>query len=261
MREGPAPTPEVRQSMQLHGDLPNGRAAAYHDNSCHGEDAYLTRELHGHIALDAVLDGATARGGADASGYAAGMLQGTAIETFDELTTLLEIVNKRLFQRGKGRFFLTTASVALKIGSTLHVVSVGDSPVFLIRDRDIVPLTVTAKGYTYVGIANALGRRETLAYKTTCINLGAQDRLVLATDGLIENVAPSELAALIDAAPSPEEAVSTLRQLLCEKKRWNKGRVDDRGGFRRDDATAIIRYIGLDPLQEDSGSPENSRVV
>jgi serine/threonine protein phosphatase PrpC len=261
MREGPAPTSEVRLPMQTHSDLPNGRAAVFHDNSCHGDDAYVTRELHGHIALDAVLDGATARGGADASGYAAEMLQGATIETFDELPTLLEVMNKRLFQRGKGRFFLTTASVALKIGATLHVVSVGDSPAFLIRGREIVPLTVMAKGHTYVGIANALGRRETLAYKTTDIDLEAQDRLVLATDGLIENVAPSELAALIDAAPSPEEAVSTLRQLLCEKKRWNKGRIDDRSGFRRDDATAIIRYIGLSPLQGASGSPEHSPVV
>ena len=233
----------------------------YHDNSCHGEDAYVTRELPGHSFLDAVLDGATARGGAEASGYAAETLRGATIETVDELTALLEFMNEQLFQRGRGRFFLTTASVALKIGPTLHVVCVGDSPVFLIRGRDIMPLTATAKGHTYVGIANALGRRATLSYKTTAISLGGQDRLVLATDGLIENVAPSEVATLIGDVRSPEEAVSALRQLLCEKKRGNKGRVDDRSGFRRDDATAIIRYIDLSPLSEAAGLPENSHVV
>ena len=82
----------------------------------------------------------------------------------------------------------------------------------------------------------------------TSVSLEAEDRLVLATDGLIENVAPSELVALIDAERSPEQAVVALRQLFGEKKQGNKGRVDDSSGFRRDDATAIIRYIGLAPL-------------
>jgi serine/threonine protein phosphatase PrpC len=228
----------------------------FQDNSYHGEDAYVTRELNDHITLDAVFDGATGRGGADASGYAAKALQEATIETVDSLTSFLDIANQRLFQRGRGRFFLTTASVALKIGSTLHVVNVGDSPVFLIRGHDIIPLTGTAQGATFLGIANALGRHDKLAYKATSISLEADDRLILATDGLIENAAPSELVALVDAAPSPEQAVAAVRQLLSEKKHANKGRVDDPSGFRRDDATAIIRYIGLAPSQDAASAPE-----
>jgi serine/threonine protein phosphatase PrpC len=233
--------------MPTHSELPNGYAAVFQDNSYHGEDAYITRELSRHIAIDAVFDGATGRGGADASGYASKTLQEATVDTVDGLTTLLDMTNQRLYQRGRGRFFLTTASVTLKIGSTLHVLNVGDSPVFLIRGHDIIPLTGTAKGATFLGIANALGRHEKLAYKATSISLEAEDRLVLATDGLIENVAPSELVALIAAAPSPEQAVVALRQLLGEKKQGNKGRADDSSGFRRDDATAIIRYVGLAP--------------
>jgi serine/threonine protein phosphatase PrpC len=247
--------------MPSHSDLSNGRAAAYHDNSYHGEDTYIIREVNGHSVLDAVLDGATARGGADASGYVAELLQGATIETIDGVASLLEVANQRLFQRGEGRFFLTTASVALKLGSTLHVVSVGDSPVFLIRGRDIVPLTPSTNGRTFPGMMNALGHRERLSYKATSIGLQAQDRLVLATDGLIENVAPSELATLMDDTPSPEAAVSALRQLLCAKKRQNKGRDDDGSGFRRDDATAIIRYFSLSPLQEPPGSPESTTIA
>jgi serine/threonine protein phosphatase PrpC len=247
--------------MPSHSDLPNGYAAVFQDNSFHGEDAYVIRELDHHLALDAVFDGATGRGGGEASGYAANVLREATVETFDALTTLIDVANQRLFQRGRGRFFLTTAALALKIGSTLHVLNVGDSPVFLIRGRDIVPLMGTARGATFLGVANALGRHEKLSYKVTSIGLEAEDRLVLATDGLIENVAPSELLAVVDAAPSPEEAVATLRQLFCEKKRGNKGRVDDSSGFRRDDATAIIRYIGLAPSQEASGSPGHSESV
>jgi serine/threonine protein phosphatase PrpC len=239
-------------------DLPNGHTATFQDNSYHGEDAYVTRELQRQIALDAVFDGATGRGGAEASGYAASVLREATVETVDALTTLLEVANQRLFQRGRGRFFLTTASVALKIGSTLHVVHVGDSPAFLIRGHDILSLTGTAQGATFLGVANALGRREKLSYKATSISLETEDRLVLATDGLIENVAPSELVALVNAAPSPEQAVSALRQLLDEKKRLDKGRVDDGTGFRRDDATAIVRYFGLGPMREAVGSPAPS---
>jgi serine/threonine protein phosphatase PrpC len=233
--------------MSTHGELPNGDAAVFQDNSYHGEDAYVSRELSRHIAVDAVFDGATGRGGADASGYAAKTLQEATVDTVDGLTALLDLANQRLFQRGRGRFFLTTASVTLKIGSTLYLLNVGDSPAFLIRGHDIMPLTGTAQGATFLGIANALGRHERLSYKSTSVSLEAEDRLVLATDGLIDNIAPSELIALVDAASSPEQAVASLQQLLGEKKQGNKGRVDESSGFRRDDATAIIRYIGHAP--------------
>jgi serine/threonine protein phosphatase PrpC len=99
----------------------------------------------------------------------------------------------------------------------------------------------------FVGVGNALGRREPLVYKQDHIELQAGDRIVLATDGLSENVAPEELAALIDTAPSPEQAVAALQEMMCDKQRRDRGRSDDPSGFRHDDATAIIRYIGLTP--------------
>jgi serine/threonine protein phosphatase PrpC len=241
---------DMQSPLPPRSDFPNGRAAAFHDNSCHGEDAFLTRELTPHRALDAVLDGATGRGGLEASSYAAEILGGANIEGVDGLTALLDQINRELFRRGRGRFFLSTISAALKIGQELHVLSVGDSPVLLIRDGDIIPLTPAAKGQTFLGVANALGRHEKLSYKTASVTLQAQDRVVLVTDGIIENVAPSELAMLISRASSPEEAVSAVRQLLDEKQRENRGRVDERGNFRHDDATALVRYIGLSDRPE-----------
>jgi serine/threonine protein phosphatase PrpC len=133
--------------------------------------------------------------------------------------------------------------VALKIGQGLHVLSVGDSLVFLIRGGEIVPFTFTPKGQTFLGVMNALGRHEKLAYKSTWISLQDRDRLLLVTDGIIENMAPSELAALVAHARSPEEAAIALQQLLAEKQLANRGRIDDPSGFRRDDATAIVRYF------------------
>jgi serine/threonine protein phosphatase PrpC len=236
--------------MPAHNDIPNGRALAFQDNSCHGEDAYVIRELTNQKALDAVLDGATGRGGIEASSYAAGVLCEANVTSVDDLATLLEQVNRELFRRGRGRFFLTTISVALKIGQELNVLSVGDSPALLIRGGDTVPLTPAAKDQPFLGVANALGRHEKLAYKVIHTLLQPQDRLVLVTDGVIENVAPSELMTLVGEAASPEQAVSALQQLLCQKKHANKGRVDDRNSFRHDDATAIFRYFGLDGRPE-----------
>jgi serine/threonine protein phosphatase PrpC len=229
--------------MPTQTELPNGKAAVFQDNSYHGEDAYVTRELSPVAVLDAVLDGATGRGGGDASGFAAKTLQEGTVDTVESIIALLTTTNQRLFQRGRGRFFLTTASATLKIGSKLHILNVGDSPVFLIRGHDIRPLEGTAQGATFLGIGNSLGRYEKLSYKATSIDLEAGDRLILATDGLVDNVAPSELIALAEAAAAPEQAVAALRQLLDEKQQRDRGRVDDSGGFRRDDATAIFRYI------------------
>ncbi len=206
------------------------------------------REVDRHIALDAVLDGATERGGGDASSYAAAVLREAAVASVDDLTAILDRINQQLFRRGRGRFFLTTVSVALKIDRELYVLSVGDSPVLLIRGGEIVALT-PSQGRSFSGMTNMLGRHEKLAFRAASTTLQAQDRLVLATDGIVENVAPSELASLVGHAPSPEEAVSVLQQLLSAKRHANKGRIDDRSGFRHDDATALIRFIGLSRLQ------------
>ena len=228
--------------------MSNGRALTYQDNSCHGEDAFVTRELNGQNALDAVLDGATARGGREASAYAAAVIREACVTGVDDLVALFDQANRELFRRGRGRFFFTTISVALKIDQELHVLSVGDSPALLIRGGDIVPLTPAAKGQVFIGVANALGHHERLAYKSTHTILQPHDRLVLVTDGIIENVAPSELATLVGEATSPDQAVSTLQQLLHQKKHANKGRADERSNFRHDDATAIFRYFGLHSL-------------
>jgi hypothetical protein len=56
-------------------------------------------------------------------------------------------------------------------------------------------------------------------------------------------VAPTELAVLVGEAASPEQAVSNLGRLLGLKRDQNKGRIDERTGFRHDDATAIFRYF------------------
>jgi serine/threonine protein phosphatase PrpC len=224
--------------------LPNGRVATYHDNACHGEDAFVSVELHRCMALDAVLDGATASGGQYASRYAADALRHDTLDSPETLLPRLEAVNRALFQRGKGRFFLTTVSAALKVHDTVHVVSIGDSPVFLVRAGDVIPLTTAAKRATPGGIPAMLGRHATLTYEATQVALQEDDRLVLATDGVSDNLALVELAGLVRQAHTPEEAVEALRKLLSGKRRGHRRTLDTLKKWHTDDATAVIRYLG-----------------
>lgn len=235
--------------MQPPRHLPNGHVASYHDNSVHGEDAFIIRELDSTSVLDAVLDGATGHGGKYASQFVADALQAAQFHTLHEIVAFLETANTTLFQRGKGSFLLTTLSAALKIGETLHLVSVGDSPAYLIREGEIAGLTAATGGSTFFGIANALGRYAKLSYTARELTLQPRDRVVLVTDGVPDNISPAELAALVQRAPSPQEAVTRLQDLLEARKRCNRGRLDEYSGFRADDTTAIIRYI------EESGMP------
>ncbi|MGH8059615.1 MAG: PP2C family protein-serine/threonine phosphatase, partial [Candidatus Entotheonellia bacterium] len=163
--------------------------------------------------------------------------------TLHEFVAILEAANTTLFQRGKGSFLLTTLSAALKIGETLHIVSVGDSPGYLIREGEIVGLTTATGNPSLFGIANALGRRARLSYTAQELTLQPRDRVVLVTDGILDNIAPAELAVLAQRAASPQEAVTQLQDLLAARKRTNLGRRDDYSGFRSDDATASIRFI------------------
>jgi serine/threonine protein phosphatase PrpC len=223
--------------------LPNGRVAAYHDNACHGEDAYVSRGLRADAALDAVLDGATGSGGRFASQHVAELLRSAPVAGFSDILSLLEAANQALFRRGRGRFFLTTLSLALKLGDALHAVIIGDSPMFLVRDGEVVSLTAAPTGALHVGMSHLLGQHERLRYKARELALREGDWLIIASDGLLQNVAPRELIPLLHAAATPQEAVAALSTLLGDKRRHNRGRVDDHTGFLQDDVTAVFRYF------------------
>jgi serine/threonine protein phosphatase PrpC len=105
-------------------------------------------------------------------------------------------------------------------------------------------------------MTKVLGRSQKLFYSARQITLQAWDRLVLATDGITDNIAPTELASLVQEARSPEAAVAALHNLLGEKRRGNRGRIDEHSGFLRDDTTAIMRYIGPSDDHHTSVAPE-----
>ena len=186
---------------------------SFQDNSAHGEDAFLIRELSVTDSLDVVLDGVTQCEGGYASNFMVGVLQDASIESLSDLIDAIEQVNGILFQSGKGRNLLTTVSAALKMGDELHVINVGDSPVYLIRDGEIAELTTISKSNIFPGRVNsAVGINASLIYEYKVVTLRPHDRLILTTDGLMNNVFPEELLGIVGGAASPREAISAIRE-------------------------------------------------
>ena len=222
----------------------NGETASFQDNSAHGEDAFLIRELSQSSSLDVVLDGVTHCEGGYASGFTVQLIQEAPVESLADLLDTLESANRTLFQGGRGRRLLTTISAALKIENGLQVIHLGDSPVYLIRNGEARELThIVQEGLLPGVISAAVGLHEVFNYEQSGTTIIPGDRLVLATDGLINNIFPQEIADIVSNASTPHEAVSALRELVGEKRRRNRGRDDSYGTFREDDRTAIIRYF------------------
>ena len=218
--------------------------AILHDNTAHGEDNYLVRKLSHHAFLDAVMDGVTGRGGKEASQEVVNALAATSLTSPEAVVAALEEINGRFYQISLGRFLLTTASVALFLDGVLHVVSVGDSPVLLIRPHTVQLLSSRAQGFTHGGIARALGMRKTLVqlYRAE-VDIEPDDRLVLMTDGITDNVTQDELVDIVRCAMSPDKAVEQIQALIDSRR--IKGILPEQlgGRFRHDDQTAICRFF------------------
>lgn len=218
--------------------------AILHDNAAHGEDNYLVRSLDDHATLDAVMDGVTGRGGREASQEVVNVLSGAALTSPEAVVAILEEINQRFYQVSLGRFLLTTASVGLCLGDQLHVVSAGDSPVWLIRPDTVQLLSSDARGFVHAGITRALGMQRTLRQLHRAdVEIGPGDRLILATDGITDNVTQDELVDTVRGASSPDEAVEEIESLIASRRA--KGTLPEQlgGRFRNDDQTAILRFF------------------
>ena len=224
--------------------MDNGAVASLHDNSAHGEDAFLMRKLSDTASLDVVLDGLTHCEGAYASGFTVQLLQEAPIESLNDLTDAIEVANDTLFRSGRGRNLLTTISVGLKTGDQLHVINSGDSPVYLIRGNEVRELTNIVKSCVFPSVVSeAVGLQGKFIYQYKKLTIQPHDRLILATDGLIDNIFPEEIMDIVRQVTTPQEAVAALQELVNEKRRLHKGRQDSYGTFREDDLTCIIRYF------------------
>jgi serine/threonine protein phosphatase PrpC len=213
------------------------RVATLQDNSAHGEDGYLVRALSEHTLLDAVMDGVTRRGGAQATRLLVDALAAATLTSAQDLVAVLEQVNHQLYQIGAGRFLLTTISAALCLDGKLSVVGVGDSRVFLIRSDTFRQFYSPMRGVF-------LGARAQLPelYRAE-VTIEPGDRLLLVTDGVTDNIPSGELADVVLSATSPQEAAEQINTIMAIRSAGGPLSTPLQGGFRYDDWTAILRFF------------------
>jgi serine/threonine protein phosphatase PrpC len=211
--------------------------ATLHNNAAHGEDHYLVRALGDHAVLDAVMDGVTRRGGGQASRCLANNLAAAPLASADDVVAVLEEVNQQLYQTGGGQFLLTTVAAALCTHGKFSIVSAGDSSIFLIRSDSRQQLCRGVQG----GFIGARKRLAELYRDEVTVEPG--DRMVLATDGVTDNVTSCELVEIMRQAVSPDEAVRQLHSLLTTRQAEGRLPAPLGGRFRDDDWTAIIRFF------------------
>ena len=218
--------------------------ATLQDNSTHGEDSFLVRDLGGGNFLDVVLDGVTGHGGGEASQGVAGALETASIASTGDLIAVLEDQNAEFFQVGGGRFLLTTITVALMLDGTVHVIHAGDSPLYHIQKDSFKQLAGRIGGLLRPGANKVLGSSEELSLSSLEITVAAGDRLLLATDGISDNLPTAELVQAVRDAVSPEEAASRIKSMV--ETRLEHGVVPEQmgGRYRHDDQTAILRFFG-----------------
>ncbi len=214
------------------------------DNSSHGEDNLLSLDLGNGDFLDVVMDGVTGHGGAEASKELGEALADSKTDTIDDIASTINGVNEEFFGVGAGRFLLTTVSAALYRGGRLYVTAAGDSPVILVNPDSHERLCGRLGGFLHVGVARAVGAAAELGQmvqKDVDIEPGV--KLVLATDGVTDNMDVDELAQIVRSSASPDEAAGRIEEIIAG--RLIEGRVPEKLGvrFRRDDRTAIIRFF------------------
>ena len=214
------------------------------DNSAHGEDSFLSKELGNGEFLDVVMDGVTGHGGEQASTELRDALNGANFNNADDIISLLSEINEEFYSVGSGRFLLTTVSAVLGRDEKIQVVAAGDSPVFLINKDGYRKLSGNAGGFLHVGVARAIGASEKLGAPSQIeITPSPGDRLLLATDGITDNMSIDELTEVINNASTPEGASARIEETI--KERLTEGRVPETIGvrFRYDDRTGIIRFF------------------
>ena len=218
--------------------------ATLQDNSTHGEDSFLVRDLGGGNFLDVVLDGVTGHGGGEASQGVAEALEAASIASTGDLIAVLEDQNAEFFQVGGGRFLLTTITAALMLDGTVHVIHAGDSPFYHIKSDSFQQLAGRIGGLLRPGATKVLGSSEELSLSSVEITVAAGERLLLATDGISDNLPTAELVQAVRDAASPDEAASRIKSMV--ETRLEHGLVPEQmgGRYRHDDQTAILRFFG-----------------
>ncbi len=217
--------------------------ATFQDNSSHGEDSFLVKDLGDGSFLDVVLDGVTGHGGEEASRGVAEALNNASIASLDDVVAVLEEMNEEFFQVGGGRFLLTTVSATLYQGDRILAINAGDSPIYHIGPESHQQMGGRVGGLLRPGGTKVIGGEEKLTLYRTDLPVAPGDRILLATDGVSDNLHVTEMVNIVRNAASPEAATEELKTVIADH--LERGLAPELLGarYRHDDQTAILRFF------------------
>jgi serine/threonine protein phosphatase PrpC len=217
--------------------------ATFQDNSSHGEDSFLVKNLGAGSFLDVVLDGVTGHGGEEASRSVAEALDQANIGSLEDVVSILEEMNEEFFQVGGGRFLLTTVSATLYQGDRIYAINAGDSPIYHIGPESHQQMGGRVGGLLRPGGTKVIGGEERLTLYRTDLGVAPGDKILLATDGVSDNLHVTEMVNIIRGAASPEAATQELKSVIDDH--LEQGLAPELLGarYRHDDQTAILRFF------------------
>ena len=218
--------------------------ATLHDNPAHGDDNYLIRDLGNNSFFDAVMDGVSGHGGEEASRSVKEALAEATLNSMGDVEEILKDLNDEFFQVGGGRFLLTTIAAALYVDDRLYIIGAGDSPAILVEPDSHQQLAGRIGGFLHVGVARAIGANAQLSnLSLNEVRANPGSRLILATDGVTDNIVVEELADMTRQAASPDAAAEKIDGAIATL--LSEGRMPAQlgGRFRHDDRTAIFRFF------------------
>ena len=221
-------------------------ASSYHtfqDNSSHGEDSFLVKDLGNNVFLDVVLDGVTGHGGGEASQNVAQALSTATISSMDNVIEILSEMNTDFYQVGGGKYLLTTASIALYRENTIDILNAGDSPIYHITPDTHQRISSNLGGILRTGGTKLIGADSELHISQKQLDLNPGDKVVVASDGVSDNVSLEELLNIVRSSQSPDQASETIKQLIDEHLELGLAPQITGSRYRHDDQTAIIRFF------------------
>jgi len=142
----------------------------------------------------------------------------------------------------------TTVAAAFITGNKLSIAHVGDSRVYLVRERELFPLTddhsvvseqlkqglITKEEAEVSRIGNvitrALGYEKTVDIDLNELDIMEGDRILLCTDGLTRMVPDNVILSTVISVDKPEDACTILIDTACAN-----------GG--KDNITVIVIYV------------------